>query len=88
LYKSPKKTHGMAFTEEMWAEYAKFPVCPVQALEEALVEKEIQKEDLDNIDKRIEDLKTYEQNLRELGQEIERKVRLVKMNLYTDSSMT
>jgi chromosome segregation ATPase len=70
---------------EKWAEIATFPVCPVQALEEVLVEKEIKKKDLANLDELLDNLKKHEQELRDLRQEIDRKVRQIKMELYKDN---
>lgn len=69
----------MLFTSDQWVEIADFPICPVKALEEALVGKEILKEDVDNVDRLIVNLKRHEQELRVLRQEIERKVRAIKM---------
>ena len=72
----------MSFTNEQWETIAHFPVCPVQALEEALVDKEIQDQDLARIDVLIDELRKHEEDLRVLRQEIERRVRLLKMKRY------
>ena len=73
----------MVFSFERWDEIAHFPTCPVQALEEALVEKELSEKDIPEIDSLIEDLKTHESDLRVLRQEIERKVRSLKQEIYS-----
>jgi len=75
----------MSFTIETWNEIASFPVCPVQALEEALVDKDLTEKDISKIDKLIEELKEHENDLRVLRQEIERRVRLLKMDRYSKS---
>jgi hypothetical protein len=40
----------MIFSAKQWVEIAIFPVCSVQALEQVLVEKELQQIDLQEID--------------------------------------
>ena len=75
----------MSFTIETWNEIASFPVRPVQALEEALVDKDLTEKDISKIDKLIEELKEHENDLRVLRQEIERRVRLLKMDRYSKS---
>ena len=75
----------MSFTSDQWVEIADFPVCPVKALEEVLVGKEIQEEDLEKVDLLVSNLVKHERELRELRQEIERRMRAVKMDLLLDS---
>ena len=72
----------MSYSMEDWTEIAQFSICPVQALEEVLVDKEITKEDLKNIKKLIDNLKEHEEELRTLRQEIQRKVRSIEMGLH------
>lgn len=74
----------MAFTVEQWETIAHFPVCPVQALEEALVDKDRFDLDIPRIDLLIEELRKHEKDLRVLRQEIERRVRLHRMEQYKD----
>ena len=47
----------MSYSMEEWTEIARFPICPVKALEEVLVDKEISQKDLINVNKLIENLK-------------------------------
>ena len=75
----------MSFTSEQWIEIADFPICPVEALEEALVGKEIKEEDLEKVEMLVSNLEKHEQELRELRQEIERKVRAIKIELFLES---
>ena len=72
----------VAYSVEQWSEIANFPVCPVQALEQGLVEKKIQKNDIEKVEVLVENLKIHEQELRVLRQEIERKIRQLKMEIY------
>jgi len=71
----------MSYTLQEWSEIASFPICPVQALEEALVDKEINQKDLSKVKGLIENLKKHEEELRELRQEIQRKVRSIEIDL-------
>jgi len=75
----------MAYTAEEWVEIANFPICPVKALEEALVDKEIERKDLKNISKLVENLLKHEQELRELRQEIQRKVRSIEIEIFKNA---
>ena len=70
---------------EEWTEIARFPICPVKALEEVLVDKEITRKDLINVNKLIENLKNHEQELRTLRQEIQRRVRSIEIDLYKET---
>ena len=65
----------MSYTVKEWSEIAHFPVCPVKALEEHLVEKEILTKDIEKVMVLVENLKIHEHELRVLRQEIERKLR-------------
>ena len=71
----------MSYTLQEWGEIASFPICPVHALEEALVDKEITQKDLSHVKGLIENLKKHEEELRELRQEIQRKVRSIEIDL-------
>ena len=75
----------MSFTSDQWVEIVNFPVCPVKALEEVLVGKEVQEKDLGKVDLLISNLLKHERELCELRQEIEKKRRAVKMDLLLDS---
>ena len=73
----------MAYTVKQWSEIAQFPVCPVKVLKENLVEKEIQSKDIEKVEVLVENLKIHEQELRVLRQEIERKIRQLKNEVYS-----